>query len=166
MGQRESELVRQHKDLAAMVGFVRKHVTQHFGADRPGLRPAVSVKFFDPAPAAAERFTEHLRATSGALGQTRTGLLRCAVRATELWWNLQVRSCKPDPLAPDIVYVREDRRNEAGLPGRFGSPGGRVKMFDNNLVYAIIGGKDPDRGLAELGVNLFFRRDQDSCSLT
>jgi hypothetical protein len=42
------------------------------------------------------------------------------------------------------VHVREDRRNGAGLAGRFGSPGGRVKMFDKNLVHAIIGGKDLD----------------------
>jgi hypothetical protein len=41
------------------------------------------------------------------------------VRAVELWWNLQVRSCKPDPLGPDIVHLREDRRNGAGLAGRF-----------------------------------------------
>jgi hypothetical protein len=39
------------------------------------------------------------------------------VRAVELWWNLQVRSCKPDPLGAHIVHVREDRRNGAGLPG-------------------------------------------------
>jgi hypothetical protein len=38
--------------------------------------------------------------------------------------------------------VREDRRNGAGLAGRFGSPGGRVKMFDKGLVHTIIGGKD------------------------
>jgi hypothetical protein len=40
------------------------------------------------------------------------------VRAVELWWNLQVRSGKPDPLAADIVHVGEDRRNGAGLAGR------------------------------------------------
>src|SRR5437870_986052 len=66
--------------------------------------------------------SEHLRAASGALGQSRTGLLRRAVRAVELWWNLQVRSCKPDPLGADIVHVREDRCNSAGLvfAGRLG----------------------------------------------
>ncbi len=51
-----------------------------------------------------------------------------------------MRSCKPDPLAADIVHAREDRRNGAGLAGRFGSPGSGVKMFDKNLVHAIIGG--------------------------
>ena len=86
-----------------MVGFVRKHVAQHFHANRPRRSPAVSVKLLDAAPATAERFSEHLRAASGALGQSRTGLPRRAVRAVELWWNLQVWSCKPDLLGADIV---------------------------------------------------------------
>src|SRR3982074_2907734 len=112
--------MRGHTYLPAMVGFVRKHVAQHFRTHRPRPSPAVSAKLFDAAPTTAERFGEHLRAASGALGQSRTGLLRRAVRAVELWWNLQVRSCKSDPLAADIVHVREDRRNSAGLAGRFG----------------------------------------------
>src|SRR6266851_5569840 len=163
--QRESELMREHAHLPAMVRFVRKHVAQHFQANRPGPSPAVSQKLLDAAfvlttaPTAAERFSQHLRATSGALGQSRAGLLRRAVRAVELCWNLQMRSCKPDPLAADIVHVREDRRNDtgAGLAGRFGSPSGRVKMFDENLVHAIIGGKDLG-GSAELSVNLGLTR--------
>src|SRR5436189_211189 len=81
------------------------------------------------AAATAERFIEHLRAASGALGQSLTGLLRRAVRAVELWWNFQVRRGKPDPLGADVVHVREDRRNGTGLAGRFGSPGDWVKMF-------------------------------------
>ena len=151
--QPESELMREHTHLPAMVGFMRKHVAQHFRANRPRPGPAVSAKLLDAAPTTAKRFSEHLRAASGALGQSRTGLLRRAVRAVELSWNLQMRSCKPDPLASDIVHVREDRRNGAGLAGRFGCPGGRVKVFDENLVHAIIGGKDPDCGSAELSVS-------------
>ena len=122
--------MREHTHLSAMVGFVGKHVAQHFHANRPRPSPAVSQKLLDTAfvLTTAERFSEHLRAASGALGQSRTGLLRRAVRAVELWWNLQVRSCKPDPLGADIVHMREDRRNGAGLAGRFGSPGGRVKI--------------------------------------
>ena len=146
--------MREHTHLPAMVGLVRKHVAQHFRANRPGLSPAVSAKLLDAASRTAERFSEHLRAASGALGQSRTGLLRRAVRAAELCWNLQMRGCKPDPLAADIVHVGEDRRNGADLARRFGSPGGRVKMFDKNLVHAIIGGKDLDCGSAELSVNL------------
>jgi hypothetical protein len=54
------------------------------------------------------------------------------------------------------VHVREDRRNGADfvLAGRFGSPGGRLKVFDKNLVHALIGGKDLHGGSAELSVNL------------
>jgi len=157
--QRESDLVREHTHLPAMVGFVRKHVAQHFRADRPRPSPAVSVKLLDAAPTTAERFSEHLRAASGALGQSRTGLPRRAVRAIELRWNLQVRSCKPDPLTADIVHVGEDRRNGAGLAGRLGCPSSWVKMFDKHLAHAVVdkkdlGGKVPDCGSTELGVNL------------
>jgi len=54
--------------------------------------------------------------------------------------------------------MREDGRNAAGLAGRFGSPGARVEVFDNNLVYAIVSGKDPDRGSGELRVALMLTR--------
>jgi hypothetical protein len=163
--QPESELMREHTHLPTMVGFVSNHVAQHFRTNWPRRSPAVSAELLDAAPTTAERFSEHLRAASGALGQSRAGLLRCAVGAVELSWNLQVRSCKPDPLGADIVHVREDRRNGAGLAGRFGSPGGRVKTFDKNLVHAIIGGKDLDCGSAELSVNLVLTRCHGSLLL-
>jgi len=91
--QQESELMRQHTHLPAMVGLVRKHVAQHFHANRPRSSPAVSAKLLDAAPTTAERFSEHLRAAIGALSQSRAGLLRRAVCATELRGNPQVRSC-------------------------------------------------------------------------
>ena len=71
--------MRQHTDLPAMVGFVRKHVAQHFQANRPRPGPTVSSKLLDAVPTTAERFAQHLRAASGASGQSRTGLLRRAV---------------------------------------------------------------------------------------
>lgn len=150
--------MREHTHLPAMVGFVSKHVAQHFQTNRPWWSPAVSAKFLHTAVTLPERFGEHLRTASGALGQSVAGLLRRAVRTMELWWNFQVRSSKPDPLGTDIVHVREDSRNSADLAGRFGSPGGWVKMFDQNLVYAIVGGKDPDCGWADLSVNLVLKR--------
>src|SRR6059058_902616 len=73
--QRESELMREHTHLPAMMGFVRKHVAQHFQANRPRPSPAISTKLLDASPTTAERFREHLRAASGALRQSRTGLL-------------------------------------------------------------------------------------------
>ena len=153
--QAEPELMRKHTHLSTMVGLVRNHVAKHFDSNRPRRTPAVSAKLRDAAPnSAAERFSQHLRAAGRALGQSRTRLLRRAMSAVELWWDLQVRSSKPDPLAADIVHVGKDRRNTAGVARRFGSPGGRVEMFDEDLVDAIVGGKDLDCGLAELSVHL------------
>jgi hypothetical protein len=169
--QRESELMCEHAHLTAMVGFVRDHVAEHLRADRPGLGPAVSVKLLDAAPTIAERFSEHLLAASGALGQRCAGLLRCAVCTVELWWNLHVRSGEPDPFGADIVHMGEDRGDGADVAGRFSwrfrHPDGGVKMFDENLVDAIVGGKDPDCGSAELSVNFGLTRGHGSlCSLT
>jgi hypothetical protein len=152
--QLESELMREHAHLPAMVRFVRQHVAQHFHANRPRPSPAVSKKRLDAAPTTAERFREHLRAASGALRQSRTRLPRRAVRAIELSRNLQVRSRKPDPLGADVVHVREDRRNRAGLAGRLGAPGGRVEAFDKHLIRPLIGGKDLDCGPPQWSVKL------------
>jgi hypothetical protein len=158
--------MREHAHLPAMVGFVREHVAQHFRANRPRPGPAVSVKLLDAAPTIAERFSEHLLAASGALRQRCAGLLRRAVYTVELWWNLQVRSGEPDPLGADVVHVGEDRRNGADAAGRFGwrfrFPGGGVKVFDKDLVDAIIDGEDPDCGSAELSVNLVLTRGHGS----
>jgi hypothetical protein len=145
--------MREHAHLAAMVGFVGEHVAEHLHANRPRPRPAVSDEFDDAAPATVERFREHFRAASGALRQGRARLLRRAPRAVQLLRNLQARSRKPDPLGADIVHVREDRRDGAGLAGRLGCPGARVKMFDEDLVHALIGREGLDCGSAELRVN-------------
>ena len=146
--------MREHTHLPAMMGFVRKHVAQHFQASRPRRGSAISAKLLDAPLTAAERFGKHLHAASGTLGQSRAGLLRRAARAVELSWDLQVRSCKPYPLGADIVHVREYGRNGTGLAGRLGSPGPGIKIFDRNLVYPIIGGKNPDGGSDELRVSL------------
>jgi hypothetical protein len=54
--------------------------------------------------------------------------------------------------------MREDRRNGAALAGRFGSPDGGIKMFDKDLVDAIVGGEGLDCASAELSVNLVWAR--------
>lgn len=77
--------MREHTHLPPMVGFVRNHIAQHFRSNRPRLSPAVTAKLLDAAATIAERFSEHLLAPSGALGQPCAGLLRSAVRAVQLW---------------------------------------------------------------------------------
>lgn len=146
--------MREEAHLSAMVGFVSEHVAEHFRADRPRLGPGVSAELLDAAARIAEGFSEHFGAASGALRQCDAGLARRAVRAVELTRNLQVRRGEPDPLGADVVHVGEDRGDGADFAGRLGAPSGRGKMFDENLVQAIIGGKDLGRGLAELGVDL------------
>jgi len=69
-----------------------------------------------------------------------------------------MRSCESDPLGTDIVHVREDCRYGADLARRLGSPGGRVKIFDKNLVQPIVDSKDLDGGSAEFCVRLFLAR--------
>jgi len=66
-----------------------------------------STAFPGKAAITAESFSKPLRAASGTLGESRTGLLRRATRAFELWRNVQLRSCKPDAVGADIVHVGE-----------------------------------------------------------
>jgi len=45
--------MREHTHLPAMVGFMRKHVAQHFQANRSRPSPAVSAKLLDARRARA-----------------------------------------------------------------------------------------------------------------
>jgi|CZKL01.1.fsa_nt_gi hypothetical protein len=149
--------MRHHAYLPSMVGFVAKHVTQHFRASWPGLSERVPPKLLHATSSASKRFCEHLLAAGSALGQSRSGLLRRAAGSAELPWDLEMWSGKPDPLGPHIVHVREDRRNAANITGRFDIPRPRVKILNQNLVHAIVGNEDPDRGSAKLSVDLRFK---------
>ena len=55
--------------------------------------------------------------------------------------------------------------NGTGLSRWFGSPSGRVKMFDQDLFDTIVGSKNLDCGPAGLGVNLVLRRGHGSLLL-
>ena len=144
--------MREHAHLPAVVRLVRKHVAQHFHANRPRPSPAVSVKHLD-ASASSERFSKHLLAPCCALGQSRPSLPRRAVRPIKLLRNLQVRSRKPHPFAAHIVHMRKNRPNGADLPGRFGAPRCSIKTFDKHLIHALIGGKYPCRRSSQLARN-------------
>ena len=146
--QPESQLMRQHANLPAMVRFVSQHVAQHLHPNRPGPRPPVSVKLLH-APLAAERFPQHLRAASRTLRQSRPNLLRRTLRSIELSRNLQMRSREPDPLRAHVMHMRKDPRNAAPLARRLGSPRNRIKLFNKHLIHALIRGKDPHRSSPE-----------------
>jgi hypothetical protein len=158
--QRKSELMREHTYLPAMVGFMRHHIAKHFRTNRPGPSPAVPKKLINDklidaglTLTTAERFGQHLRAASSALSQFHSGLLRRAVRAIELIWNLQVRSGKADPLAAHIVHVRENCPDSADVVRWLRLPRGWVQIFDKNLVHALISRKNPHCSAPELSLN-------------
>ena len=44
-----TELVGEHQNLAAMMGFVREHVSEHGAAGGPRLRPTATREFLDAA---------------------------------------------------------------------------------------------------------------------
>jgi len=148
----------EHANLSAMVRFVRNHVAQHLRAGGPWTRPSVLTKLSHSPAVAAKRFSEHGSAASGALGQCGTRLPRRASRTVKLGRNSQVRRRQPDPLRTHVVHVRKDGCNCANLARRLSFPGGRVKTLDKNLVQAIIGGKDPNRGMSEFRLDLAFAR--------
>lgn len=72
------------------------------------------------------------------------------MRAVELWRNFQVRRCKPDPLAADIVHVGEDRRNGADVAGRLRHLCGGVEVLDEELVEALVCREDAEGGFCLL----------------
>jgi hypothetical protein len=146
--------MREHTNMPAMVGLVTEHVAKHLWSNRPWLSPAVSHKLFDTATTITERFRKHLHTAGSAFCQSCTDLVHGAVCAVELYRDLQVRSGEPDPLGADVMHVREDGRNGADIAGWFGSPGGRVKTFEKNLVYAVVSGEDIRCGSAELSGSL------------
>jgi hypothetical protein len=53
-----------------------------------------------------------------------------------------------------------------GVGWRFRSPCRRFEMFDQNLIHAIIGGEDLERGSTGLSVKLGLTRGHGSCSLS
>jgi hypothetical protein len=47
------------------------------------------------------------------------------------------------------MHVREHCGNGASFGGRRGSPGCRIKVFNESLIHAVIGGKSFSGGRAE-----------------
>ena len=150
--------MREHAHLAAMVRFVGKHVAQHFQADRPRWRPAISAKLLDAAASIAQRFSQHFHAARSALGQSCAGLLRRAIRALELSRHLQMWSGEPDPFTTHIVHMRENRHDWPDPVGRLRSPCRRVNLLDDHLIHALIRRENLRRCAAELRLNIPFSR--------
>ena len=113
-----AELVREHRDLPAMVGLMRKHVGEHGAASGPDLRIAVTGEFRDPAlRIRGQRVGEHAETLRGAFLMRGGSLLDRAAMRVEQGRAFQVRRGIPEPRHADVVEVRENRGDGATVSG-------------------------------------------------
>jgi hypothetical protein len=172
-----AELVGEHRDLAAVVGFVGQHVAEHargqLGACGPWFCPAVAHELGDALRALpfatipfatipfsgfsifdCDDFGEHRFTSCRALGECLAGLQLRAVRAVELGGDFEMRRGEPDPLGADVVHVREDRRNGADVAGWLGCPDRGSEMGEEELVQALVSGEDAEGELGRVRANI------------
>src|SRR5258707_1355239 len=121
-----AELVGQHQNLTAMMRLVREHVSEHGPSGGPRWRPAVARELCNAAIRnGRESIRQHAQALRGAFSVRGSSLLHGATVGIELRRTLQMRRCTPEPLAADIVQMREDGRDGpaiAFLTRRLGAP--------------------------------------------
>src|SRR5262245_28995043 len=107
-----------------MVSFMHDHVGKHGGPRRPRPGTAGPMDVFNPTRCAIQRFAEHPYTSLCTFRQRPPRLFLGTAGAVELSRQLDVRGGEPEPFAPDVMHMREDRDNRAGVAaGRLGSPG-------------------------------------------
>jgi hypothetical protein len=149
--QRETQLMGQHAYLAAMVGIVHNHVSEHGRAGRPCSGPTVAAELSHTTVRAAQGFSQHFRAKECALCQCNLRLMLRAPRAIELGGKLHMRGGEPQPLATNVVHVRKNSCNGPRIAAvRLRSPRPRVQMLEDELVHAIIHGIGFEQRLAKI----------------
>ncbi len=104
--QRKAELMREHADLAAMMGIMRNHVCHHCGIGGPWFCPAVAAKGFDMA--LSQGLYNHFAATGRAFGQRQAHLLGRAAAAVERRRELQMRGRESQPFSTHVMHMGED----------------------------------------------------------
>src|SRR5262249_56914809 len=106
---------------------------------------------FDRTRCAIQRFAEHPYTSLCTFRQRPPRLFLGTAGAVELSRQLDVRGGEPEPFAPDVMHMREDRDNRAGVAaGRLGSPGLGIKMAQNKLVHPFVDRIALKQGLAKL----------------
>ncbi len=164
-----AELVGQHQNLAAMMGLVREHVGKHGASGGPRWHPTVAREFRDAAIRSGRQgIRQHAQALRSAFLVRGGGLLHGAAAGIEQRRTLEMRSCKPDPLAADIVQMREDGRDGpaiAFLTWRLGAPRTRVEIGEDELVHGVIARVGFEQGVANLGKRRVGLECHGSCAL-
>jgi len=127
-----AELVRQHQNLAAMMRFVREHVSEHGPSGGPRLRPTAARELCNAAiRSSGESIRQHAQALRGASPVRGSSLLHGAAVGIERQRTLQVRRGILQPHKTAVVQMREDRRDgpaTAFLTRRLGTPRARVEL--------------------------------------
>lgn len=119
--KRVAELVGEHEDLATVVGFVGKHVTEHGTAGGPDRYDGVAEELCDAAIGLArEGVGEHGETGSGAFFVGSGSLLDGAVVRVERRGTFQVRRGVFDPAETRVVKMGEDGGDSAAS-ARFGA---------------------------------------------
>src|SRR5712664_4101329 len=150
-----AHLVGHHHNLTAMMRLVREHVSEHGPSGGPRWHPTVPTELCNAAiRSGRESIRQHSQTLRGASPVRGSSLLHGAAVGIERCWTLQMRRCKPDPLAADIVQMREDGRDRpatAFLTRRLSSPRTRVQMGEDELVHGVVARVGFEQAVANLG---------------
>jgi hypothetical protein len=150
-----AELVGQHHNLAAMVGFVREHVGEHGASGGPGGHPTVAGELCNAAiRRCRESIRQHAQALRGAFAVSGSSLLDGAAVGVERRRRLEMRSVQSQPLETAVVKMGEnggDGPASAFLARGLGAPGARVEMREDELVHGVVARVGFEQGVANLG---------------
>lgn len=146
--------MRQHADLAAVVGFMREHISNHGSTRGPRAGPTVAHELPDATLRTGESFGEHLGAALRTFGKRRARLLLRTAGTIKLRRQLEMRRGKSQPLATNIVDVSEDGSDGARAAAwRFGVPSSRVEMLKDELVHCVVDREGFQQNVAELSLD-------------
>ena len=153
-----AELMGEHHDLSAVVGFVGKHVGKHGGSGGPFGDPASAREFFYATVGIFRQgFGEHRQTLGGTFFVGGGGLLDGAFIRVEPGRAFQVGSGILQPDQAAVVEVGEYGGDGASGPrfaGRRGPPGLGIEMFEHELVHGVIGSVGFQQHSAEIGGGL------------
>ena len=116
--QPETQLVREHAYLTAVMGVMQDHVDNHGGAPGPRPGPTVSEELLDATLWAAQGFRDHFRTAQGTFPERRACLLLRAAQAIEVLRQADVGGGESQPLASDVVHMSENRGDCAHVSAR------------------------------------------------
>jgi hypothetical protein len=91
----ETQLMRQHAHLSAVMSIVHDHVGKHGRAGRPGASPPVAPKLLNSPVWSRKSFRQHLRTTQSAEGQGASDLALRAPGPIEFCGQLDMWGGEP-----------------------------------------------------------------------